>query len=94
MVLIATSLSAASHSPGVAIRSDRTTAPLRRDEWSENDRGRLETRRPYARGNVPVAFVHGLWGSPRNLGAESIDFLDIMFRLEREFRIKIERNEL
>jgi acyl carrier protein len=29
-----------------------------------------------------------------DLGAESIDFLDIMFRLEREFRIKIERNEL
>ena len=29
-----------------------------------------------------------------DLGAESIDFLDIVFRLEREFRIKIERNEL
>ena len=29
-----------------------------------------------------------------DLGAESIDFLDIMFRLEREFSIKIERNEL
>jgi acyl carrier protein len=29
-----------------------------------------------------------------DLGAESIDFLDIMFRLEREFRIKIERDEL
>ena len=29
-----------------------------------------------------------------DLGAESIDFLDIMFRLEREFDIKIERNEL
>jgi acyl carrier protein len=30
----------------------------------------------------------------KDLGAESIDFLDIMFRLEREFSIKIERNEL
>ena len=30
----------------------------------------------------------------RDLGAESIDFLDIVFRLEREFKIKIERNEL
>jgi acyl carrier protein len=29
-----------------------------------------------------------------DLGAESIDFLDIMFRLEREFGIKIERDEL
>ena len=29
-----------------------------------------------------------------DLGAESIDFLDIVFRLEREFKIKIERNEL
>ncbi len=29
-----------------------------------------------------------------DLGAESIDFLDIIFRLEREFSIKIERNEL
>jgi acyl carrier protein len=29
-----------------------------------------------------------------DLGAESIDFLDIVFRLEREFAIKIPRNEL
>src|ERR1044071_3296194 len=29
-----------------------------------------------------------------DLGAESIDFLDIVFRLEREFNIKIDRNEL
>jgi acyl carrier protein len=29
-----------------------------------------------------------------NLGAESIDFLDIVFRLEREFAIKIPRGEL
>jgi acyl carrier protein len=29
-----------------------------------------------------------------DLGAESIDFLDIVFRLEREFGIKIERDEL
>ena len=30
----------------------------------------------------------------RDLGAESIDFLDIVFRLEREFAIKIPRGEL
>ena len=29
-----------------------------------------------------------------DLGAESIDFLDIVFRLEREFGLKIDRNEL
>ena len=29
-----------------------------------------------------------------DLGAESIDFLDIVFRLEREFGIKIDRAEL
>jgi len=29
-----------------------------------------------------------------DLGAETIDFLDIVFRLEREFGIKIPRNEL
>lgn len=29
-----------------------------------------------------------------DLGAESIDFLDIVFRLERNFGIKIPRNEL
>jgi acyl carrier protein len=37
---------------------------------------------------IPSATLQG------DLGAESIDFLDIIFRLEREFRIKIERNEL
>src|SRR5436309_7338486 len=29
-----------------------------------------------------------------DLGAESIDFLDVVFRLEREFNIKIPRGEL
>ena len=29
-----------------------------------------------------------------DLGAESIDFLDIVFRMEQEFRIKIHRGEL
>jgi acyl carrier protein len=29
-----------------------------------------------------------------DLGAESIDFLDLTFRLERDFNIKIPRNEL
>jgi pimeloyl-ACP methyl ester carboxylesterase len=66
VALFLTSLSAAGDSPAVAIKSDRTTAPLRRDELPEHDRGRLETRRPYERGKVPVVLIHGLWGSPRN----------------------------
>jgi acyl carrier protein len=36
----------------------------------------------------PTATLRG------DLGAESIDFLDIVFRLEREFGIKIPRSEL
>src|SRR3954469_19169562 len=37
---------------------------------------------------IPSATLQG------DLGAESIDFLDIVFRLEREFRIRIPRGEL
>jgi acyl carrier protein len=37
---------------------------------------------------TPTATLQG------DLGAESIDFLDIIFRLEREFGIKIPRGEL
>src|SRR6202047_918124 len=37
---------------------------------------------------TPTATLHG------DLGAESIDFLDIVFRLEREFGIRIPRAEL
>jgi acyl carrier protein len=37
---------------------------------------------------TPTATLQG------DLGAESIDFLDVVFRLEREFGIKIPRSEL
>src|SRR3954462_7443372 len=37
---------------------------------------------------IPSATLQG------ELGAESIDFLDIVFRLEREFGIKVPRGEL
>jgi acyl carrier protein len=37
---------------------------------------------------TPVARLHG------DLGADSIDLLDIVFRLEREFGIEFERDEL
>jgi pimeloyl-ACP methyl ester carboxylesterase len=66
VVLIVTSLGAAGESPEVAINPDRTTALLPRDERPGHDAGRLETRRPYERGKVPVVLIHGLWGSPRN----------------------------
>jgi pimeloyl-ACP methyl ester carboxylesterase len=66
VVLIVTSLGTAGDSPGVAINPDRTTAVLSRDELPGHDPVRLETRRPYERGKVPVVLIHGLWGSPRN----------------------------
>ncbi len=66
VVLLVTSLSASGELPGVAINPDRTTALLPRDELPAHDPGRLETRRPYERGKVPIVFIHGLWGSPRN----------------------------
>jgi acyl carrier protein len=37
---------------------------------------------------IPAAILQG------NLGAESIDFLDIIFRLDRKFVLKIPRDEL
>jgi pimeloyl-ACP methyl ester carboxylesterase len=65
VVLIVTSLSKAGDSPGVTIDLDRTTALLPRVGLTGHDTCRLETRRPYKRGKVPVVFIHGLWGSPR-----------------------------
>jgi pimeloyl-ACP methyl ester carboxylesterase len=66
LMLILTAHCAAGDSLGVAIYSARTTAHPPREELSGQDPGRLETRRPYERGKVPVVFIHGLWGSPRN----------------------------
>jgi hypothetical protein len=66
VVLVATALSAAGDSLGVNINSGRTSALLPGEELAGYDAGRLATSRPYERGKVPVVFVHGLWGSPRN----------------------------
>jgi acyl carrier protein len=44
--------------------------------------------------NVDEADVTSEASLQNDLGAESIDFLDIVFRLEREFGIKIPRGEL
>jgi acyl carrier protein len=44
--------------------------------------------------NVDVEDVKPTSTLQGDLGAESIDFLDIVFRLEREFGIKIPRDEL
>jgi pimeloyl-ACP methyl ester carboxylesterase len=85
MVLFLTSLSAAGDSPGVAINYDRTTAPLGREELPEHDRDRLDTRRPYERGKVPVVFIHGLWGSPRNWD-RMIEDLEADAALRRRFQ--------
>ncbi len=66
VVLVVTSASAAGDSPGVVINSDRTAALRPADELGGDDLARLETHRAYERGKIPVVFVHGLWGSPRN----------------------------
>src|SRR5215469_13866235 len=44
--------------------------------------------------NVDQEDIHPGSTLQGDLGAESIDFLDIVFRLEREFGIKIPRGEL
>jgi acyl carrier protein len=44
--------------------------------------------------NVDEAEIQPTSTLEGDLGAESIDFLDIVFRLEREFGIKIPRDEL
>jgi hypothetical protein len=67
-VLIVASLSAPCDSPGVTVNPDRTTALLPRAELPGYDAGRLETRRPYERGKVPVVLIHGLWGSRLSSG--------------------------
>ena len=64
VVLLVSSLSASGESPGVVINPDRTIALLPRDELPGQDPFRLERRRPYERGKVPVVLIHGLWGNP------------------------------
>ena len=66
VVLILTTPSTANDSPVVAANSVASTRALPLDEPLENDAGRLESRRPYERGKVPVVLIHGLWGSPGN----------------------------
>jgi pimeloyl-ACP methyl ester carboxylesterase len=85
VVLIVSSVSAAGDSPGVAINSDRLTALWPVDELPGYDSGRLLTLRPYERGKVPVVFVHGLWGSPRNWD-RMIEDLEADPVLERRFQ--------
>jgi pimeloyl-ACP methyl ester carboxylesterase len=66
VVFILTSISAAGDSPVVVIDSDRSADRLMLEKRPRRETGRLETRRLYERGKLPVVFVHGLWGSPRN----------------------------
>ncbi|MEI8344704.1 MAG: phosphopantetheine-binding protein [Candidatus Omnitrophota bacterium] len=43
---------------------------------------------------VDVSKIHSNCSLIKDLGAESIDFLDIVFRLEKVFKIKIPKGEL
>jgi acyl carrier protein len=63
--------------------------PMTQDEIYEKVSGTLVEALNVDQDEVtPQATLQG------DLGAESIDFLDIVFRLEREFGIKIPRGEL
>jgi pimeloyl-ACP methyl ester carboxylesterase len=64
VVMILASPCAAGETPKIAINFDRTAAGLRYDNRLGQKSGRLETRRPYQPGKVPVVLIHGLWGNP------------------------------
>jgi pimeloyl-ACP methyl ester carboxylesterase len=63
--MILVSLGVAGDAPGISSKSDRAATPLPCDDRPGQEPGRLETRRPYERGKVPVVLIHGLWGNPR-----------------------------
>ncbi len=81
VVLFLTSLSAAGDSPVVAINSDRTTAPLRRDELPEHGPRPARDAPALERRKVPVVFIQGVggfvasWGQPSGLRRVSLCFL-------------------
>jgi pimeloyl-ACP methyl ester carboxylesterase len=64
--MILTSYGVAGDSPEVTMMPDRAAESLLREDRPEPGLRRLEMCRPYERGKIPVVFVHGLWGSPRN----------------------------
>jgi acyl carrier protein len=71
------------------IFSNEEVDPMTQDEIYEKVSGTLVEALNVDQDEVtPQATLQG------DLGAESIDFLDIVFRLEREFGIKIPRGEL
>jgi acyl carrier protein len=68
---------------------EREVDPMTQEEIYEKVSGTLVEALNVEQDEVtPQATLQG------DLGAESIDFLDIVFRLEREFGIKIPRGEL
>src|SRR5438034_11418066 len=62
--------------------------PTQEEIYSKVSATLVEARHVDEEDIKPTATLQG------DLGAESIDFLDIVFRLEREFGIKIPRGEL
>src|SRR5260221_2723739 len=62
--------------------------------WASDDINTRVTRVPIEPLNVDEEEIRPKATLQKDLGAESIDFLDIVFRLEREFGIKIPRGEL
>jgi pimeloyl-ACP methyl ester carboxylesterase len=64
--MILSSFSVAGDSPEIATTLSRAGESPSREGHVERELRGLELRRPYERDKVPVVFIHGLWGSPRN----------------------------
>jgi pimeloyl-ACP methyl ester carboxylesterase len=64
--MILSSFCAAGDSPEIGTTPDRAAESPSRDGRPESELRGLEMGRPYEPGKVPVVFIHGLWGSPRN----------------------------
>ena len=69
-------------------RSSMTTVANKEDIFSKVQEALVDALGVDEEEVTPKATLQG------DLGAESIDFLDIVFRLEKSFGIKIERGEL
>jgi triacylglycerol esterase/lipase EstA (alpha/beta hydrolase family) len=64
--MILASFSMAGDSPGVATAPNRAAESASREDHAEPELHRIEMYRPFQSRKVPVVFIHGLWGSPRN----------------------------
>src|SRR3954447_7216462 len=64
VALILASHSVATDTPGSNPNSDRVAVPSPSEDHGGQHQCRLDMRRPYEPGKVPVVLIHGFWGSP------------------------------